>query len=60
MSTGRRVPFTLQPDTDSRLIDRNGARMSQYPMLPLFLAADAIHNNKKAPVDWLSVAVITD
>ena len=58
--TGRSVPFTLQPDPDSHFIDRNGARMSQYPMLPLFVAADAIHNNKKAPVDWPSVDVITD
>ena len=58
--TGRSVPFTLQPDTDTRFIDRNRARMSQYPMLSLFVATDAIHNNKKAPVDWPSVAVITD
>ena len=58
--TERSVPFTLQPDTDSRFIDLNGARMSQYLMLPLFVAADAIHNKKKALVDWPSVAVITD
>jgi hypothetical protein len=34
--------------------------MSKYPMLPLFAAADAIHDNKKAPVDWPAVDVITD
>jgi hypothetical protein len=35
--------------------------MSEYPLLPLFAAADAIHdNNKKPPVDWPAVDVITD
>ena len=35
--------------------------MSEYPFLPLFAAADAIHDNsKKAPVDWPEVDVITD
>ena len=58
--TGRSVPFTLQPDTDTHFIDQNGACMSQHPMLPLFVAANAIHNNNKAPVDWPSVDVIAD
>jgi hypothetical protein len=34
--------------------------MSDYPMLPLFAAADAIHDNKKEPVDWPAVDVVTD
>jgi hypothetical protein len=34
--------------------------MSEYPLLPLFVAADAIHDNKKAPVDWPAVDVVTD
>ena len=34
--------------------------MSKYLTLALFIAADAIRNNKKAPVDWPSVAVIID
>jgi len=35
--------------------------MSEYPFLPLFAAADTIHdNNKKPPVDWPAVDVITD
>ena len=58
--TGREVPFTLQPDSGANFVDQNGARMSEYPLLPLFAAADAIHENKKAPVDWPDVDVITD
>jgi hypothetical protein len=59
--TGREVPFTLEPDSGSHFTDQNGARMSEYPMLPLFVAADAIHDNdKKPPVDWPAVDVITD
>ena len=58
--TGRSVPFTLQPDRGEHFIDQNGARMSEFPMLPLFAAADAIYDNKKAPVDWPAVDVITD
>ncbi|KAI0251097.1 hypothetical protein BJV78DRAFT_1154696 [Lactifluus subvellereus] len=42
-----------------QLCDQNTARSSEYPMLPLFTAADAIHG-KKAPVDWPTVDVITD
>ena len=57
--TGRSVPFTLQPDSGSHFVDQNGARMSEYPMLPLFAAADAIHENKE-PVDWPAVDVVTD
>jgi hypothetical protein len=35
--------------------------MSQYPLFPLFAAADAIYDNdKKAPVNWPSVDVVTD
>ena len=61
MWTNREVPFTLQPDQGSHFIDQNGARMSEYPLLPLFAAADAIHDNSKdAPVDWPSVDVVTD
>lgn len=61
MWTNREVPFTLQPDQGSHFIDQNGARMSEYPLLPLFAAADAIHDDaKKAPVDWPSVDVVTD
>jgi len=58
--TGREVPFTLQPDSGAHFVDQNGARMSEHPLLPLFAAADAIHENKKAPVDWPAVDVITD
>lgn len=59
MRTGRSVPSTLHPDTDTHFIDRDGARMFQYPMLPLFAATDTMHNDKRAPVDWLAVDVIT-
>ncbi|KAI9450773.1 hypothetical protein BJY52DRAFT_1125724 [Lactarius psammicola] len=60
--TGRAVPFTLQPDDGSVFVDQNSARLSEYPMLPLFAAADAIHGSKAAPapVDWPTVDVITD
>ncbi|KAI0250395.1 hypothetical protein BJV78DRAFT_1376454 [Lactifluus subvellereus] len=57
--TGCALPFTLQPDDGSNFIDQNNARSSEYPMLPLFTAADAIHG-KKAPVDWPTVDIITD
>jgi hypothetical protein len=57
--TGRSVPFTLQPDDGSAYIDQNTARLEKYPMLPLFVAADAIHD-KKAQIDWPTVDVITD
>jgi len=51
----------VQPDLGSHFIDQNGAGMSEFPFLPLFAAADAIHDNiNKAPVDWPSVDVITD
>ncbi|KAI0246423.1 hypothetical protein BJV78DRAFT_1356176 [Lactifluus subvellereus] len=56
---GRAIPFTLQPDVGSDFLDQNNARSYEYPMLPLFTAADAIHG-KKAPVDWPTVDVITD
>ena len=59
MWKGHDLPFILQPDDGSNFVDQNGARMSQYPMLPLFAAADAIHD-KKAPVDWPAVDVVTD
>ncbi|KAI0292832.1 hypothetical protein B0F90DRAFT_1644649 [Multifurca ochricompacta] len=57
---GRDVPFTLQPDDGSHFVDQNSARMSEYPMLPLFVAADIIHDKKKAPVDWPTVDIVTD
>jgi len=57
--TGRDLPFTLDPDEGFHFVDQSGARISRYPMLPLFVAADAIHD-KKAPVDWAAVDVITD
>jgi hypothetical protein len=47
--TGRDLPFTLQ-DKGYHFLDQNGIRMSQYLMLLLFAAADAIHD-KEAPVD---------
>ena len=58
--TGRAVPFTLRPDDDTVFVDQNGARLAEYPMLPLFVAADEIHGQKAAPVDWPKVDVITD
>ncbi|KAH8993052.1 hypothetical protein EDB86DRAFT_1403817 [Lactarius hatsudake] len=60
--TGHAVPFTLQPDDGSVFVDQNSARLSEYPMLPLFAAADAIHGPKTtaSPVDWPTVDVITD
>ena len=59
--TGRDVPFTLQPDDGTVYVDQNSAQLSQYPMLPLFAAADAIHGQEVAsPVDWPTVDVITD
>jgi hypothetical protein len=59
----RVLPFTLEPDDGTSFIDQNGAKMSQYPMLPLFAAADAMRDDgKKAPppVNWPDVDVITD
>jgi hypothetical protein len=56
--TGRDLPFTLQ-DKGYHFLDQNGIRMSQYLMLLLFAAADAIHD-KEAPVDWPTVDVITN
>lgn len=60
--TGRAVPFTLQPDNASVYVDQNSAQLSQYPMLPLFAAADALHGQEAAPppVDWPTVDIITD
>lgn len=59
--TGRAVPFTLKPDDGSVFVDQNTARMSEYPMLPLFAAVDEIYGQKAAPpVDWPKVDVITD
>jgi hypothetical protein len=49
----------LQPDDGSAYIDQNTARLEKYPMLPLFVAADAIHD-KKAQIDWPTVDVVTD
>jgi hypothetical protein len=57
--TGHDLPFRLQPDKDANFVDQNGARSPEFPMLPLFTAADAIHG-KDAPVDWPNVDVITD
>jgi len=56
--TGRDLPFVLQ-DKGYHFLDQGGTRMSQYPMLPLFAATDAIHD-KEAPVDWPAVDVITN
>jgi len=56
--TGRGLPFSLQ-DKGYNFLDQNGARLSQYPMLPDFAAADAIYD-KEAPVDWPAVDVITN
>src|SRR6266404_1747139 len=58
---GREVPFTLEPDDSSIYVDQNTAQMSQYPILPVFAAADAIQGPESAPpVDWPTVDVITD
>ncbi|KAH9971999.1 hypothetical protein BGW80DRAFT_1317515 [Lactifluus volemus] len=57
--TVQALPFTLQPDNGTSIIDQNGARSPEHPMLPLFTAADAIHG-KEAPVDWPNVDMITD
>ncbi|KAH9976432.1 hypothetical protein BGW80DRAFT_1549777 [Lactifluus volemus] len=57
--TVQAVPFTLQPDNGTSIIDQNGARSPEHPMLPLFTAADTIHG-KEAPVDWPNVDMITD
>jgi hypothetical protein len=59
---GRDIPFTLQPDHSSVFVDKNSAWLSEHPMLPLFVAADAIHGHKAAPapVDWPTVDVVTD
>ena len=60
--TGHDIPFKLEPDHNSAFVDRNNARLSDYPMLPLFVATDAIqgHEMAPAPVDWPSVDVVTD
>jgi len=59
---GRAVPFTLRPDDGTVFVDQNTARLAEYPMLPLFAAADEIHGHKAAaaPVDWPTVDVVTD
>ncbi|KAH9960101.1 hypothetical protein BC827DRAFT_1297101 [Russula dissimulans] len=57
--TGRDLPFTLRPDTGENFIDQNTTRIADYPMLPLFTAADVTHDDK-APVDWPTVDVISD
>jgi hypothetical protein len=49
----------LQPDDGSNFVNQNKVRMPQYPWLPLLAAADAIHD-KKAPVEWPALDVITD
>ncbi|KAH8993065.1 hypothetical protein EDB86DRAFT_3244229 [Lactarius hatsudake] len=58
----RAVPFTLEPDVSSIYVDQNTAQLSQYPMLPLFAAVDAIHGHQEAApsVDWPTVDVVTD
>ncbi|KAI9443010.1 hypothetical protein H4582DRAFT_1150430 [Lactarius indigo] len=59
--TERVVPFTLEPDASSVYVDQNTAQLSQYPMLPLFTAADMIRDQDAAPpVDWPNVDVVTD
>jgi len=63
--TGRNFPFTLRPDDAFVYVDRyhasDSAQLSQYPMLPLLAAADAIHSQGTAPpVDWPTVDVIAD
>ena len=59
--TGRVIPFTLQPDDTFVYVDQHNPELSQYSMLPLFAAADAIHGNEIAPpVDWPTVDVVTD
>ncbi|KAH8993066.1 hypothetical protein EDB86DRAFT_2930349 [Lactarius hatsudake] len=59
--TGRAVPFTLQPDDGYIYFEQKNAQLVQYPMLPLFAAADAIHDQEAVPpVDWPTVDVITD
>lgn len=60
MWTGFEVPLTLQPDSGDHFVDQNGARMTEHPLLPLFAAADVIHENKEPPVDWPAVDVISD
>ncbi|KAF8272615.1 hypothetical protein EI94DRAFT_1717948 [Lactarius quietus] len=59
--TERDIPFQLEPDDATVYVDQNTAQLSQYPMLPLFAAADAIHGPEATPpVDWTSVDVVTD
>jgi hypothetical protein len=54
------LPFTLQDKGYHFLdLDQNRIRMSQYLMLLLFAAMDAIHD-KEARVDWPTVDVITN
>ena len=62
MWTGCPVPFTVQPDPPSVSVGKGSARLPEYPMLPLFVAADAIHGPKEAAalVDWPNVDVVTD
>jgi hypothetical protein len=53
----------LQPDGDFVYVDQyhDSTQLSQYPMLPLLAAADAIHNQEATPpVDWPAVDVIAD
>jgi hypothetical protein len=53
----------LQPDGDFVYVDwyHDSAQLSQYPMLPLLAAADAMHNQEVTPpVDWPAVDVIAD
>jgi hypothetical protein len=56
--TERDVPFTLRPDDGFEFVDKHSEGSPEYPMLPLFAAADAIHG-RNAPVEWPAVDVIT-
>ncbi|KAH9027542.1 hypothetical protein EDB85DRAFT_1892934 [Lactarius pseudohatsudake] len=59
--TERVVPFELQPNHGLVFVDQHSARLSEYPMLPLF-TADAIHDHQAAmgSVDWPTVDVVMD
>ncbi|KAH8993063.1 hypothetical protein EDB86DRAFT_3244227 [Lactarius hatsudake] len=52
--TERVVPFKLQPGHGPVFVDQHSARLSEYPIRPLFIATDAIHDHQAAmgPVDW--------
>lgn len=60
---GSPLPITLPADGKASFIDQNGHLVPSSPLLPLFLAVDAMPSSNANPstsVDWPSVDFVTD